>query len=187
MKVTFCTLLLVMSLMAYRQQPTLPSSNLSNSSTHEPSTPSHTPQHSNNSQLPYALGTITQQQLFDAYPTFANAYNKHQVTAEDRSALQQLTQASELVIVFGSWCHDSQREVPRLLKLLDSANNSTIKVTLVAVGYNKQIPDDANPHQLAIKYTPTIFVLDKKGNELGRFIERPNSNWATDISELLSQ
>ena len=188
MKSSFRALLFLfsLSLVACSQLPSSSLADSTSSSNHQPSQSTESSHHSSSSHLPYALGAITQQQLFDAYPTFSKAYQQYQVTPEDRSALQQLSQATELVIVFGSWCHDSQREVPRLLKLIDSANNTAIKTTLVAVGYNKQIPEAANPYRLAIQYTPTIFVIDQQGEELGRFIERPDTNWAADITAAIN-
>jgi thioredoxin 1 len=84
-------------------------------------------------------------------------------------------------VLFGTWCHDSQREVPRLLKLLDSSKVALASLKLVAVGYDKRDPEGiAARYQL--KYSPTIIVLTA-GEELGRLVEKPKASIASDLSQ----
>ena len=86
-----------------------------------------------------------------------------------------------LVVLFGSWCHDSQREVPRLMKTLEA--NNIVNVQYVAISRDKKAPDDiVATYKLA--YTPTVIVL-RQGVELGRIVEQPQGDWMTHLRTLI--
>ena len=128
---------------------------------------------------PFA-GKISAADLLSEYPKFASEYNKYTPTPEEQQAMQSLA-GKDILVLFGAWCHDSQREVPRLLKLLDSTNVGFASLQLVALGYDKQDPEGiAKRYQL--KYTPTI-IISKSGIELGRLVEKPNESIASDLSQ----
>ena len=64
------------------------------------------------------LGDIQIQNLFTEYPLFKFRYDNYEVTNQiNLSDLEDIS----VVIMFGTWCHDSKREVPRMLRILDSA------------------------------------------------------------------
>lgn len=131
-----------------------------------------------------AVGEISQQLLLAQYPVFANNYNAYSPSDEEVTALTSLSGHS-LLILFGTWCHDSEREVPRLLKTLDASGLDNIDIQLVAVDRNKRDPNGiALSHEL--KYTPT-FILLKDDKELGRVIERPKRTLAQDLQALTIQ
>lgn len=94
----------------------------------------------------------------------------------------QALQGLSLLVLFGSWCHDSEREVPRLLKLLNQSGVKLQSLQLHAVNQQKQHP--AQLHlQYQLQYTPTIVVL--QGNtELGRIVERPIVSLAADLATI---
>lgn len=128
------------------------------------------------------LGAMTQSQLLARKDIFYKKFNAHQVDQDHIQLINSISQPTKVLIVFGLWCHDSQREIPRLLKLLSEANNPNIEVAMISVGYDKVIPESANQHNVSIKYTPTVIVFDQEGKELKRFVERPNTLWATDLA-----
>ena len=88
---------------------------------------------------------------------------------------------------FGTWCGDSHREVPRLLKILDAVKYPEQRLTLVAVNRKKETPDGEDvPYN--IKRVPTIIVQNKYGKEVGRIIESPNSgSLENDLLEILNK
>jgi thiol-disulfide isomerase/thioredoxin len=74
----------------------------------------------------------------------------------------------------GTWCHDSKREVPRVIKLFNllALENERIKI----VALNKQKKGYfKNYKSFNIKRTPTI-IFFKNGKEIGRIIERPSES-----------
>ena len=131
-----------------------------------------------------AIGLIPSQQLLSSHPAFVEEYNAYETTADDLASMQQLS-GSSIVVLFGSWCHDSVREVPRLLKLLDQSGVALASLQLHAVDRNKQHPDNLH-NQYNLRYTPTFIVL-RDGKELGRVIEKPQQSLAADLTAIAAQ
>ena len=128
-----------------------------------------------------AEGIISKEALLAQYPPFAAEYSRYQPDAAEVQQIQNL-QGLQLVVLFGTWCHDSEREVPRLLKLLQQANVATDNLQLQAVNRQKQHPQQLHSYY-NLKYTPTIIVL-QNGKELGRIIERPQQSLAEDLAKI---
>ena len=81
----------------------------------------------------------------------------------------------QFTIYFGSWCGDSKREVPRMLKVLNSIGIPSSQVTLIALGgrdslykQSAQRTEDA----YGIYRVPTL-IITKHGNLLGSINESP--------------
>tara|TARA_R110002167_G_scaffold297086_1_gene501446 strand:- start:510 stop:983 length:474 start_codon:yes stop_codon:yes gene_type:complete len=129
------------------------------------------------------LGEVGAEQLLAQYPTFQDEYESYQPSEKELAAVASL-QDDSLVVLFGTWCHDSQREVPRLLKTFDLSGLDVPKLTLVAVDTKKNDPQGL-AKKYALKYTPT-FVLLKGDKELGRVIERPKMSLTEDLQLLSS-
>ena len=130
----------------------------------------------NNPEL--LVGDTSAVQLFDAHPRFAQGYEVF-----DAEVLR-LPDAVSVLLFFGTWCHDSEREVPRLLKLLETAGLSEDKLTLIALNYRKREPE-GRATKFNVRYTPTaIFMRD--GEEVGRIVERPNTSLYVDIKAMFA-
>ncbi|MEI8704132.1 TlpA family protein disulfide reductase [Pseudoalteromonas sp. B62] len=120
-------------------------------------------------------GEISTQALLSDYDKFNEQYKVFTPTAQDIALMQKLA-GKELIVLFGTWCHDSEREVPRLVKLLDESKVQLADIKFVAVGYNKQ--DDAGIAQANdLQYTPT-FIVKQNGKELVRVVEKPTGTLA---------
>jgi thioredoxin 1 len=128
-------------------------------------------------------GEVSQQQVADQMPHFAEYYQAYRPSQQELEAALQL-QGKSLVILFGSWCHDSQREIPRLLKLLDVAQVPLASLQLVAVNQQKQDPDGLS-RTYQLRFTPTFILLDGQ-TELGRIVERPELSLGQDLANLVS-
>jgi thioredoxin 1 len=128
------------------------------------------------------VGEVSQQQLLSSYPAFAAEYQDYQPAEAEILAVTRL-QGHAITVLFGTWCHDSEREVPRLLKLLDKAEMSAGSVRLIAVNPNKQEPTGLY-RSLNLRYTPTI-ILFAGDKELGRIIERPINSLGEDLSNMV--
>lgn len=123
-------------------------------------------------------GHISGVDLLNEYPKFASEYESFSPTTADEKAMQTLA-GKDILVLFGTWCHDSQREVPRLLKLLDQSNVKVNSLKLVAVGYDKSDPQGI-AEQYNLQYTSTIIVLDK-GEEVARMVEKPKQSLVKDL------
>ena len=128
------------------------------------------------------LGDIQVQNLFTEYPLFKFRYDNYEVT--DQINLSDLEDIS-IVIMFGTWCHDSKREVPRMLRILDSAGVGTEQISLIGVDTNKAEPE-GREKLYNLRNTPTLILL-KNGKEVGRIIERPNVSLEADLIGLTTR
>ena len=131
----------------------------------------------------YALGEVNQQELFTEDKNFNNSYQNFVIYAGQIEQVKQWPSNLTIAVFFGTWCHDSQREVPHLLKVLQV--NEQIEVMLFALDYQKSEPQ-GRAKQAKVKYTPT-FVVSLAGKEIGRIIERPKETLVADISAMLTE
>lgn len=126
------------------------------------------------------VGTISAEQLNQDYSNFNREYVDYNVSNQDVALVKGIKGPIVIKALFGTWCHDSVREIPRLAKLLSAANNANISATLIAVD-RKKTTDAA--YQL--KYTPTIIVY-QNNQEIGRIIESPKKSIAQDIVDFIA-
>ena len=127
----------------------------------------------------YHVGDITRAQLFEAYPAFQSQYSRYEVGDVPSITVSEF----QVQVLFATWCHDSEREVPRLLKILETAGIESSAVELVALDFNKSEPKGRAALQ-GLEYTPT-FVFSVAGEEIGRIIERPDGSLETAISNIV--
>jgi len=130
---------------------------------------------------PMAIGNIGQQQLMRDHKSFQQSYQAFSLSEPEIIAIKNWPSNLHVDVYFGSWCHDSQREVPRFLKVV--AENSTLSHRLIGLDYDKSEPNgSAKKHD--IHYTPT-FIIYQNNIEVGRIIERPKVSLTADISAML--
>lgn len=87
-------------------------------------------------------------------------------------------------ITMGSWCGDSQQQIPRFIKLLDKLNYKTKKIDILAIDHffkAKNFEKGTNK----IERVPTIIVY-RKGKEIGRIVETPVETLEKDLLKILS-
>ncbi len=90
----------------------------------------------------------------------------------------------QYTIVLGSWCSDSQREVPRMLKVLSDTKIDLDNIKLFGVNSNIEAKE-APVANLNIEKVPTLIVF-RSGIELGRIIETPVKSIERDILEIVA-
>ncbi|WP_372762425.1 thioredoxin family protein [Pseudoalteromonas sp.] len=131
---------------------------------------------------PASSSEISAADLLAQYSDFAKQYHNFTPTEQELALMQKLKN-KQVLVVLGTWCHDSAREVPRLLKLLDESQVPLTSLRLVTVNKNKQ--DDAGvAHANNVQYTPTIIVM-QNGKELTRMVEKPAGTLAQDLTKNL--
>ncbi len=95
--------------------------------------------------------------------------------------IASVKEKTKIVVVFGYWCPDSQRNVPRFFTIMWKAQNPNISYELIPVGRGK------NPlrEKLNIKRIPT-FIIYREGKEIGRIVENPRKTLEEDLAEILT-
>jgi thioredoxin 1 len=127
---------------------------------------------------------ILASKLINDYSQFRTTYEQYQPSLAEIAAVRFLSGKS-LVVLFGTWCHDSVREVPRLLKLLDVSGVKLKSLSLHGVNYNKQEPNNLH-RQYDLRYSPTIILLQGDA-ELGRIVEKPMASLGEDLAEFVTE
>ncbi len=91
-------------------------------------------------------------------------------------------------IVFGSWCGDSKRELPRMLKVLSAAGFPEKNLQLIGVYDSLDVYKQAPKREekgLNIYRVPT-FIVYQKNNEIGRIVEYAVESLERDLLKIVT-
>lgn len=87
-------------------------------------------------------------------------------------------------VVLGTWCGDSQDQVPVFSKLMKVINYDISSINFICVDRTKNTAE-YNDTDLKIEKVPT-FVVYRNGKEIGRIIETPLQSMEFDLSKIIS-
>lgn len=118
------------------------------------------------------------------YPLFGENYDTTHIEPQFVDMIHRLQDGVEVVVVFGTWCGDSKRNVPRFLKLADLASIPPERIRFYGVDRSKKSSDGVT-ERYHIERVPT-FIFLKNGNEVGRIIESPKHSMEDDILAILA-
>lgn len=115
---------------------------------------------------------------------------EHDEYTLDKKAVEELKKEKlgsyGVTVVLGTWCEDSHREFPRLMKILEAVNYPEQKLSLIAVNRKKESPR-GEEGVFNIQRVPTI-IVQKYGKEIGRIVEYPASGFLErDLVEILKK
>jgi hypothetical protein len=134
------------------------------------------------------VGAVTIEQLRASFDWFKRGYEGYAPRPEAVGTLRRAGSDVTLEVFFGVWCGDSRRQVPKLIRTLDSAAVSPARVRLIGLsdtrGEYKRSPGGAERTRL-IHRTPTVVVL-KDGVEIGRIVETPEESVEVDLARIVS-
>jgi len=91
----------------------------------------------------------------------------------------------DIVIVLGTWCSDSRREVPRFMKIIETLGFDKDRIRFIGVDSYKQAPLD-DYDSFDIERVPT-FIFYKNKIELGRIIEYPETSLEKDMLKIFKE
>jgi len=136
---------------------------------------------------PMLIGPTTRDAFNDSsFSLWWNStYNLYKVDSITANKIKDVLKDIDITIVMGTWCSDSQYEIPNFYKILDYLSYLTKKVILINVDRNKKGKDD-EVDSLNIELVPTIiFYKDEK--ELGRIVESPDESLEKDMLGILTK
>ena len=125
-------------------------------------------------------GSIEIEELFSEYSIFKKGYDNY--VPSELSALKD--DDIKVVVFFGTWCHDSKRELPKALKIFNVIGINDENIELIAVDLNKKEPL-GRAAKLNLVYTPTL-IFFRESKEIGRIIEKPDISLEKDIELIIS-
>lgn len=115
---------------------------------------------------------------------FDPMYQSYQPNEEALEIIKENIDEYEIKMFMGTWCGDSQREVPKFYKLLELSGYDLDKLDVRAVKRDKTLPNDGQK-EYDITYVPTI-IFFKDGEEVGRFVEYAQEELEEDIAKIVS-
>ena len=120
------------------------------------------------------------------YSTFYNQYKTDDpLIGKFKDALN----SHDILVFMGTWCSDSQREVPRFMKILEKTGFPEDQIKIVALDkrdeFYKKSPG-GEEKGLNINYVPT-FIFLKEGKEVNRIVELPVKSLEADMEAILLQ
>lgn len=139
---------------------------------------------------PILLGKIKKEDLTKSpYNKWFNGeYEKYEI---DKNVLASLKGIDWTDISFdlfmGTWCGDTQREVPRMIKVLDKIGFYPDEYNIIALntgeGVHKQSPTGEEKDKYIFR-VPT-FIIYNKGKEIGRIVEHPVESLERDLITII--
>ncbi len=121
------------------------------------------------------IGEFEKNQLTGKYfkDWYEPEYNDYPLDATKIAQLKKYSKKYSIEVFMGTWCPDSRREVPALIKILDEIKFPDGRLHFYGLNrekksfYGEEMRKD-------IRFVPTIIVYEKK-KEIGRIVESPVS------------
>ena len=110
--------------------------------------------------------------------------NRYKVNNEWVDSVEKHFKDLNLKLFMGTWCEDSEREVPAIFKLLDAVNFDQNKIDIYAMSEEKTTSENFEKGLNIIKVPTLIFYKD--GKELNRFVEFSIVSLKEDIRKIVS-
>lgn len=120
---------------------------------------------------------------------FTPGYNNYQPDPKVNDKLKNLnTKSISIQIFLGTWCGDSKREVPRLLKIFDEIGFPQKNLQIIALGSSDSLVKQSPQHEEAGKgifRVPTVIVY-RNNIEINRINEFPALSLESDLYTILN-
>ena len=132
------------------------------------------------------LNGITTQAILTGninFSWFDEEYKNYVPNQEIINSLKPLKNEIKVLVIAGSWCGDTQRELPRFFKMINSIGVPNKQIEMIMVDENKKTAA-FNISVIQVSNIPT-FIFFKDGKELGRIIEKPVITLEDDLAKLL--
>lgn len=114
---------------------------------------------------------------------FNSEYQNYEIDSTSLDGLRDVINDYNVLIFMGTWCSDSRREVPRLLKIFDWLGLPEKDIAIFCVGRDKHAGDQV-VDDMEIELVPTI-IFYHQGDEVGRIIETPDESLEIDMKEII--
>ena len=114
---------------------------------------------------------------------FIETYKAYDIDSTQLQEIDSLLQDVKITTFMGTWCSDSQREVPAFYKIMDQAEMNFENLSLIAVTRDKVTPLGLEKGK-DITNVPT-FIFTKNDKEIGRIVEYPVESLEKDMLKIL--
>jgi thiol-disulfide isomerase/thioredoxin len=128
---------------------------------------------------------MTMERVLARVPDYAQRTTAYQPDASVVEMMKSYVKPEDRIEVFmGTWCSDSQREVPKLLRILGDLKSQGVEIpaTFFALDRSKQKPAALVAGKDVQKVA--TFIYYRGDRELGRIVERPQGVFEDDLLAL---
>jgi dipeptidyl aminopeptidase/acylaminoacyl peptidase len=143
------------------------------------------------------FGRVTREDIRRDIADWGAEYGAYLPDGDAVSRLREGLRGVRVTCVFGTWCGDSRREVPRLWRVLDEAGYPESRLTMYAVGSARFTEDMPIPRETVawsndvkswydVSAVATI-ILHRGGRELGRIVETPEATLEGDLLRIVGR
>ena len=116
-------------------------------------------------------------------PWFDQEYDRINTDPNWIKEIKPFLKGLKIKVFMGTWCEDSQRELPHFFKLLNALEFDQNHLKMYAMSEEKTTPSNFEK-DLDIYNIPTI-IFFKDGNEMNRFVEFPLNSLESDIEKIV--
>jgi hypothetical protein len=141
--------------------------------------------------LPVLIGPVTAEMIIKHRPEFSDVYEKIQIEPELIKRWRAIEKPCVIVAVFGSWCGDSHRWLPDVIKLTETSN-PFISVYWIGTNRKKTVKKSDWPLQSIpqkTKKVPTFWLFTPipggKTKLMGSIVENPPKTEQTMAEALI--
>ena len=114
---------------------------------------------------------------------FNTNYKTYLVDTESLKNIKKKKLKNLSILAFmGTWCHDSNREIPRLMRVMEELGLAD-RLQLYGVDVNKTSVR-GREKDYDIQKTPTIIIM-LEGKEIARILEEPEISFEQDLVKIL--
>ena len=115
---------------------------------------------------------------------YSNEYDLYKTNQSLLTKIKPLLNNKKVTLIMGTWCEDSQREVPGMIKILTEAGYPTSSMYIIAVDEDKTTPGKLEK-AFELFNVPTL-IFSENGTEINRIVEFPINGLEQDILAILS-
>ncbi|MFT5891160.1 MAG: thiol-disulfide isomerase/thioredoxin [Dokdonia sp.] len=115
---------------------------------------------------------------------FDIGYKEHTLDTVTVNTIKDGLAEATITVFMGTWCEDSQREIPAFYKVLDLAGIDASTIKIITISEGKDAPEGLIKEN-DIQYVPTI-IFEKNGSEMGRIVEYSIVSIERDVEKILS-
>ncbi|MEX0720136.1 MAG: thioredoxin family protein [Balneolaceae bacterium] len=131
------------------------------------------------------VGATTLEEISRTEKTFRVYMDRYHPNEDALKHLSSVQDSITLYAFIGTWCRESKKYIPGLVKTLDVAANPFITLKFIGVDAQKKFPETFLK-TFDIKYIPTVVVL--KGDvEIGRIDEAPQQLIEIELVNILNK
>lgn len=116
---------------------------------------------------------------------FNPTYQEYQVRTADLQGVAENLKDVNIEVFMGTWCGDSQLEVPQFYKILDHLKFPEKRLKVYAVDNHpdrRKTTPGGEATAKKIEFVPT-FIFIRGGKEIGRITEYPQKSLEKDMAE----